>query len=350
MIRILVVEDSPVQREFLLHLLEQAGDFQVVGTARDGLEAVSQTESLRPDILLMDCHMPRLNGIEATQQIMERCPTPIVIVSATLAPEDVKTSFNAIKSGALAVLMKPVLETGPGQPPSGAELLTTLRLMREVKVVRRWPRLPAAAGAKPFRSLHPARPEIIAIAGSTGAPSVIADMLTAIDPARRPPVLVVQHLAPGFIDGFAMWLTQITGQPVGVARHHAKPEPGHVYVAPDGMHLGVDMERRIVFSREPAEDGFRPSASYLLRSVARAYGKGAVGVLLTGMGRDGASGLLQLRRAGGLTFAQDEETSVVFGMPREAIRMDATCHVMSPARMAAAIASLTSAGRTNANA
>jgi two-component system chemotaxis response regulator CheB len=175
---------------------------------------------------------------------------------------------------------------------------------------------------------------IVALVGSTGAPAVIAEILTAIGGRSPATFLIVQHMSEGFIAGFASWLTTRTGIPVEVAKDGTPTRAGHGYIAPDGMHMGINADGRIVLSSDPDDDGFRPSGNYLLRSVARAFGARAMGVLLTGMGRDGAAGLLELQKAGGVTVAQNEETSVVFGMPGEAVRLGAVAHVLAPDEIA----------------
>lgn len=338
-ISVLIAEDSPTQREVLTFMLEEAGGFEIVGTARDGLEVVSAAERLRPDIILMDCHMPNANGFEATQAIMQRCPTPIVMVSSTLAQDEVEHTFDAIKNGALAFLAKPTLDDGPEETKARETLFQTLRLMSEVKVVGRR----STAVKKPPASVgvplaEPAT-KVIAIAGSTGAPGVIAEILAAAAEPSMAPILIVQHMASGFVGGFARWLSSAAGFPVKVAEPGMRPIVGEAYLAPDDLHMGLDGVGRIVLSTDPPEQGFRPSANFLFRSVARSAGASALGVLLTGMGRDGATGLLALRQAGAMTIAQNEASCVVFGMPREAIAVGAALHVLAPAQVARVLAS-----------
>jgi two-component system chemotaxis response regulator CheB len=335
-IRVLIAEDSRTQREMLLYMLEEAGGFEIVATAADGLEAVEKTEKLRPDIVLMDCHMPRADGFEATRAIMSRCPTPIVMCSSTLSQDEMSHTFDAIKSGALAFLVKPSVEDDA--EAQGEALVQTLRLMSEVKVVGR--RAPAPSPAN--RKSSPAerrRVRLICIAGSTGAPGIIADILSEIGGKPAAPILVVQHMAAGFVGGFARWLSDTIGLPVRVAQHGMKALAGEVYLAPDERHMGIADRGKIALSDAPPEEGFRPSADHLFRSAARLYGATTIGVLLTGMGRDGAAGLTELRRAGGLTIAQDEPTCVVFGMPREAIERGGATHVLPPSGIAQIIAS-----------
>ncbi|MBI3007496.1 MAG: chemotaxis-specific protein-glutamate methyltransferase CheB [candidate division NC10 bacterium] len=342
MIRVLVAEDSAVTREYLVYLLGQDPALQVVGTARDGREAVEQAESLRPDVVVMDVHMPRMNGYEATQQIMQRVPTPILMVTASLSRDEAGVAFEAIKAGALTVVDKPGGPDHPDRVESARRLVETVKLMAEVKVVRRWPRRerptpPAAPPARPDRKIR-----VIAIGASTGGPAVVAEILAGLPGDLAAPVLVVQHIAPGFVGGLVEWLRQATRLAVKVAEPGETVRPGTVYLAPDGSQMGITRDGRIRLTEEAAEDGFCPSASRLFQSVADAYGRSAIGILLTGMGRDGVAGLRRLRDAGGVTMAQDEETSVIFGMPGEAIRLGAAEYVLPPDQIAATLRSLVS--------
>lgn len=344
-IRVLIAEDSPTQRQLLSFLLDEAGGFEIVGTAADGLEAIDATERLRPDIVLMDCFMPRADGFEATRVIMERCPTPIVMISSVTSSDEVGRAFDAVKYGALTFIKKPSFDLAD-KGGGSQDFIQTVRLMSEIKVVRRRARpgvegLPGdAPSARPQRLV-----KLIAIAGSTGAPGVIGDILKACRDIRSAPILVVQHMVEGFVGGFANWLSSYTSLPVHVAEDRALPVHGAVYVAPDNRHLGIDAYGRIALNNGPLEDGFRPSASHLFRSVARHAGASSMGVLLTGMGRDGASGLQALRAAGGITAAQDEASCVVFGMPREAIALNAVDHVLAPPGIAKLILAHSLPGR-----
>ncbi len=345
MIRVLVAEDSAVTREYLVYLLEQDPTLKVVGTARDGMDAVEQAEQLRPDIILMDVHMPRLNGFEATRLIMERVPTPIVIVSASFSRDEEALTFEALGAGALTMVGKPLGPGQPGQAESAEKIVETVRLMAEVKVVRRWPRRP--------RSLTPAAPiapperavRIVAIGASTGGPAAVFEILEGLPGDLPFPVLVVQHIARGFTEGLVEWFAEGSRLAVKLARADEPAVPGTVFVAPETFQMGITRSGRIRLVQEPAEDNFCPSASHLFESVAEAYGPSAVGILLTGMGRDGAKGLLRLREMGAVTIAQDEESSVVFGMPGEAVRIGAAQHVLPPDRIAEMVSSLAKAAR-----
>jgi len=335
-ISVLIAEDSPTQRATLAMMLEEAGGFAIAGMAHDGVEAVTATERLRPDIVLMDCYMPRANGFEATASIMEKCPTPIVMVSSAGSQDEMAHTFDAIKNGALAFLAKPSFGESAEETAGRDALIQTLRLMSEVKVVgrRRVPRRQPAP--------HNAGREVklIAIAGSTGAPGVVADILSGAGRRAMPPILIVQHMARGFVGGFARWLTDHVKFPVRIAEHGMMPISGEAYLAPDDRHIGLDPSGRIALSAGPAEEGFRPSANFLFRSVAAVTGASALGVLLSGMGRDGASGLTALRQTGATTIVQDEASCVVFGMPREAIALGAAEHILTPSEIARMLASI----------
>ena len=344
MTRVLVADDSATVREYLAYLLGEDPALEVVGTARDGLEAVEQAQRLRPDVIVMDVHMPRMNGFEATRRVMERIPTPIVIVSASISREAVALTFEALKAGALTVVDKPGGPDHPKHAESARRLVETVKLMAEVKVVRRWPRRERPAPPAPPSVRADRKIRLIAIGASTGGPQVVAEILRGLPREFGAPILVVQHIAPGFTEGLVEWLGQGTPLAVRLAEAGEPVRPGTVYVARNGVQMGITGDGRIRLTKEPAEDGFCPSASYLFQSVAQAYGRAAVGILLTGMGRDGARGLLRLREAGGLTIVQDEESSVIFGMPGEAVRLGAAEHVLSPEQISGMICSLVISG------
>jgi two-component system chemotaxis response regulator CheB len=313
---------------------------------------VAEAERLKPDIIVMDVHMPRMNGFEATHQIMERAPTPIVIVSASISREEVAMTFEALKAGALTVVDKPGGPDHPRHAESARRLVETVRLMAEVKVVRRRPKVRGqGSGVRGWKELTIPQPptpiprvdrkvRVITIGASTGGPQALAEILRELPSQVEAPILVVQHIAPGFTAGLVEWLSQGTRLAVKLAEPGESVRPGTVYFAPEGSQMGVTKEGRIRLTKEPAEDGFCPSATYLFQSVAEAYGRSAIGILLTGMGRDGAAGLRKLREAGGVTIAQDKESSVIFGMPAEAVRLGAAEYVLSLARISGAIRSL----------
>ena len=340
-INVLVVEDSPVVQLLLKHLLDADPQLHVMGTANNGQEAVDFVAAQKPDVILMDVHMPTMDGYEATRRIMETQPVPIVISSATMTNAEVGASFHALEAGAVAFVEKPVGLGSPGFEPMVQKLLQTVKLMAEVKVVKRWARdrvrrpLPVAELPSRTESI-----QVVAIGASTGGPPVIQTILKALPQKYPVPILVVQHIAAGFLSGMVDWLRQTTPLPVQLAGHGATAEPGNVYLAPDGFHLGLRPGGRILLSADALENGLRPAVSFLFRSVANVCGARAVGVLLTGMGRDGADELKLLKDQGAITIAQDAETSVIHGMPGEAIQLGAARYVLPPSQIAALLVSL----------
>ncbi len=336
MIQVLIADDSAVARDFLVHLINNQPDMRVIGAAKNGAEAVAAVKSLHPNIVVMDSNMPVLDGFRATRQIMEEVPTPIVIISASLSPEEVSTTFKAVEAGALAVLAKPVGWGHPSFGPVSETFVQTIRLMSEVKVVRRRGASTRASKAAvvPERKNPRVQAGVVAIGASTGGPQVIQTILSHLNPALAAPVLVVQHISPGFVQGFVDWLGKTTRFPVKLADAQEKLRPGQAYIAPDGVHLGLQGRGFLLLSKAPPENGLRPAVSYLFRSVAASYGRQAVGVLLSGMGRDGAAELRLLREAGAVTIAQDQDSAVIFGMPGEAVRLGAACHVAPPEEIA----------------
>ncbi|MDD5763131.1 MAG: chemotaxis-specific protein-glutamate methyltransferase CheB [bacterium] len=337
MIKVLVAEDSYSARELLIHILRSDPEIEVVGCARDGAEAVESARTLKPCVVTMDINMPVMDGLEATRRIMESSPVPVVIVSASWDAREVDRTFRAMEAGALTVVRKPC---GPGDPryeEEAGELVRTVKLMSEVKVVRRWAReKKPAADPVSVRAVTSTRSDragdvrIVAIGASTGGPAAIRSILARLPAGYPAPIAIVQHMSRGFSGGFAEWMGKSCAMPVRLMTHGERLLPGHVYVAPDDFHAEVEPGGRISLSRDAPEHGLRPSVSRFFRSVAKAYGKDAAGVLLTGMGRDGALELRIMKDAGAVTIAQDPESSVIHGMPGEAIRIGAATHVLSP--------------------
>jgi two-component system chemotaxis response regulator CheB len=330
MINVLVVEDSPAIRDYLVYTIETDPEIRAIGAAGSGEAALEFLSRRRPDVILMDLHLPGIDGFETTRRIMSSMPAPIVVCTASARFDQAHTAMRALEAGALAVLKKP---RGFGDPDAEAAIINTLKLMSEVKVVRRW-NGPAAA-ARAFAQPMPHDPighdvAMVAIGASTGGPPVLARILSSLAPDFAASILVVQHISAGFTAGFAEWLTTASGLPVQVARGGEIPLPGRVYVAPDDHHLRVGPRGELQTAGDEPHNGHRPSVGILFRSVAGRFGRRAIGVLLTGMGRDGAEELKLMADQGALTVAQDEESCVVFGMPAEAIRLGAARFVFPP--------------------
>lgn len=341
-IDVLVAEDSATTRMFLVHLLESDPRLRVAGAVGDGQAAIDFVRGSKPDVVLMDLHMPVLDGFEATRRIMETRPLPIVICSAVADPKEVDIAFRALEAGAVACIAKP---TGPAQGDhegTAAHLLQTVRLMSEVKVVRRKARPAPALVPIRFAEMQraTAQVEMVGIGTSTGGPPVLQTILAALPQDFPVPVLVVQHMARGFVAGMVEWLRQSAAVQVHIGIDGMRPLPGHVYVAPDDFHMGIGARGHIVLSQQEPENGLRPAVSFLFRSLAAAYGSKALGVLLTGMGKDGASELKLMRDKGAITIAQDRDSSIVHGMPGAAIALDAATHVLPADRIAQALVAL----------
>ncbi|CAN5735954.1 chemotaxis-specific protein-glutamate methyltransferase CheB [soil metagenome] len=319
MIRVVVADDSATARQLLRAILERDGDIRVVAEAFDGAQAVELVVEHRPDLVVMDVHMPVADGLEATKEIMMRAPTAILIVSA-VTQRDVDLSLSATQAGALMALAKPDNPASPRFDDAAAELRGMVRAMAQVKVVRRW-----SHGPREPKELRPGRrpavpPDLVAIAASTGGPAALRRVFIDLPRTFPVPILVVQHIARGFAAGFADWLGVSCALPVRLAERGEEMRAGTIYVAPDDVHMGVGAGRRIALSAAPPIGGFRPSATFLFQNAAERHGAGLVAVVLTGMGSDGADGLVAARAAGAYIIAQDEATSVVYGMAQEAVR------------------------------
>ncbi|QPC84670.1 chemotaxis-specific protein-glutamate methyltransferase CheB [Phototrophicus methaneseepsis] len=322
--RVLVADDSPTQRQYLTDLIDEVPDLRVIGHAGNGLEAIALAQSLHPDIISMDIKMPRTDGLEATRQIMSQKPIPVVVVSGLLE-DDIELSFKALDSGAIAVLPKPGSRNHPNFDQQRQQLITTLRAMSKVKVVARRERFQQSLTASTPLAMR-AQPEIIAIGTSTGGPRALHQLLTNLPTNLHVPVVVVQHMPHEFIPGLARWLSHVTPLEVTVAQQGQELRAGQVIIAPGTHHLCVERHGLKLVARLSEEEYgqlYKPSVDVLFKSIVASCGPAAVGVIMTGMGNDGALGLLAMRERGAYTFSQDEYSSTVFGMPAAAIRVGA---------------------------
>ncbi len=336
-IRAIVVDDSPTMRELLVAILQSRGDIQVVGTGSNGEDAVRLVKRLNPDVISMDIRMPILDGLEATRRIMREDPTPVVIVTGSVMRQDVDLTLKALQAGALIVLKKP----GLNDQETCEKIVKTVQLMAEVPVIHHWNasdlQNPAAMrkamtkppGSQNFNELRKSEIDIIGIASSTGGPATLARILQPLPVDFPLPILLVQHICPGFSTGLAEWLGTQTKVQVSIAQHGDPLRPGILLVAPDDYHIQVNDLGVIELSKAAPYRGLRPSANYLFNSLARVYGSHAMGIILTGMGDDGVDGMEALHQAGGLTIAQDEVSCVVYGMPREAVARNVIDRVLT---------------------
>lgn len=348
-VRVLVVEDSLTVRQRICEVLASDPEIELVGEAADGKAAIELCQSRRPDVVTMDMILPVMSGLAATEYIMAHCPTPILVVSSSFNRGELFKTYDALAAGAVDVLEKPT-----GTEPAGVwerTLLAQVKLVARIRVITH-PRLRLAGlGQSPAPAVPPAAarsPErqaaVLAIGASTGGPAAIVEVLRGLPAAFRLPILMVLHISEPFGLAFAEWLDGQTGRRVAYARDGDPVARGHgnVALAPPGRHLAV-RDGRLCLLDEPERHSCRPSVDVLFESVAREYGRAAAAVLLTGMGRDGAAGLLDIRRAGGLTFAQDEATSVVYGMPREAALLGAAERVLPLKEIGPALGALVAA-------
>lgn len=333
MISVYIVDDSAVARVHLKHILETDSSIKVIGEAASGEEAVEFVKAESPDVITMDIRMAGMDGHEATSRIMETHPVPIVIVSANYNRDQVEQSFRAMEAGALAIVEKPQGMGHADYERSAGELVRTVKLMSEVRVVRRWRktrRLPLAPKEHPGEAKNI---KAVLIGASTGGPPVLQTVLSGFKADFPAPILVVQHITKGFIEGMLEWLGSVISLPISLARDGERALPGRVYFAPDGSHMGVDASGRFFLSADAPENGIKPSISFLFRSALEAYGGEVVAVLLTGMGKDGAEEMKRIRDMGGVTIIQDKESSVVYGMPGEAARLGGAAFVLPPERI-----------------
>ncbi|WP_267427322.1 chemotaxis-specific protein-glutamate methyltransferase CheB [Methylobacterium sp. GC_Met_2] len=330
----MLVEDSLVVRELLRHIVSRDPRLEIVAAVASGEEALARLQSVRPDVISMDIRLPGIDGLETTRRIMAEHPTPIVVVADSVEDSSLRISMNALRAGALSVVEKPVATTHAGYEAVAGEICTQLRIMAQVPVIRRRPigtewagRTAAASYAPPFE-LPGLAPSMLGIAASTGGPPALARVIGALPRDFSLPVLVVQHMGPAFMDGFANWLDSVVTLPVSIARDGERAEPGRVYVAPGDRHLELGSGRILRVVDAAPVSGQRPAATVLFRSMARQAGASGIGVLLTGMGEDGAVGLADMHKAGAQTIAEHESTAVVYGMPATAVRLGAARSIL----------------------
>jgi two-component system, chemotaxis family, protein-glutamate methylesterase/glutaminase len=351
-VRVLVVEDSLTIRKRLIEVLDEDPAFEVVGEAEDGRQAIERCLSLRPDVVTMDMMLPVMTGLSATEYIMAHCPTPILVVSASFNRGEVFKTYDALAAGAVEVIEKPT-----GNEPEGTwerEFKSTLRIVSRVRVITHLrarlngvspPREPSPATGEGASSAMGARASlalsVIGVGASTGGPNALVHVLGSLPKELKTPVLVVLHIGAAFSSAFGDWLGTQVSRPVAYALggELVTALESRIVLAPPDRHLIVQ-NGRLSLTRDPERHSCRPSVDVLFESLAREFGGAAAACLLTGMGRDGALGLLALRRTGATTFAQDEATSVVYGMPREAAILGAAERILPLSEIAGALGAL----------
>lgn len=343
--RVLIVDDSDLVRGILRDMLSQDPGIVVIGEARDGHEAVEQTERLRPDLITMDIQMPHMDGFAATEQIMAYTPTPILIFSSAIDKSEKHSSFNALALGALDVMSKPDI-TVAGFQKLAAQMTDKIRMLARIKVVphvrgkmrgrdRPLPAAAVAAELKPPDNGQGAAARLVVIGASTGGPLALKKLLLPLPVQFPAGIAIVQHITYGFIGGFVDWLGLSIRLRVCVAEDGEVIRPGTVYFAPDDLQMQVSADHRIRLRADlPPWGKHRPSANHLLQSAGESYGERAVGIILTGMGDDGVTGLKAMRDRGALTIAQDQVSSLIYGMPRVAVESGAAALVLPLERIA----------------
>lgn len=343
MIRVLLIDDSQLVLHILQRMLVRFPEIQVVGTAANGREALDLLPALNPDVVCVDLHMPVMDGLEFTREAMANYPRPILVVSVSVEPGSPNV-FRVLEAGAVDILPKPRDILGANLDKLANELASKIRILSGVRVFRRHNNNAPAAKPVPkpaVMSRPQAAPRMVVIGASTGGPQALREILGSL-PARFPlPVVCVQHIGSSFLDEMVMWLAEICPLPVRKAVHGEAPQAGVIYFAPEDVHLELDDNgRRFALSLAEPIDGHRPSVTVTMRAAARCFGAGAVGVLLTGMGRDGADGMVSIAAAGGVTIAQDEASSTVYGMPKQAVELGAVQHILPLEQIAPALAAL----------
>jgi two-component system chemotaxis response regulator CheB len=321
-IRVLVVDDSMICREVISTLLNMAPDIDVVGKAADGLEAIDLNRQLRPDIITMDAKMPGVDGFSAISEIMTTHPVPILMVTGYLTVEGASMTLKALALGALDIMEKPEFDG-----PLASTLREKVRLLAGVPVFKREPKTQHGYTVASTK-MEGRASKIIGIASSTGGPKALLEILAPLPKEFGSCILVTQRLPEGFSAGFAEWLNAEVFLDVREAQDGDTVEPGKVLVAPSGRHLVLRSREQVILSDEPAVDGHRPSGSLMFKSIARRCAKDSIGIVLSGIGVDGASGLLALKKSGGFCLAQNETSSLFFDMPKAAIEAGAVDEIL----------------------
>lgn len=335
-ITVMVVDDSQIMRDLLTELLSQHDDIAVIGSAFDPFDAREKIKALKPDVITLDVEMPRMDGLSFLEKIMSLRPMPVIMVS-TLTGRGTDTAIAALQIGAVDCLAKPNLHTEEELGTFSETLATKIRIAAVAKIKRRKSVVPHVNPGYANPSQH--SPKLIAIGASTGGVEALTEVMSQL-PQNMPPIAITQHMPPLFTASFANRLNGLCELDVMEAKDRTPIKPGQAVIAPGGMHLEITRSTegwRCTLTDRPPVSSHKPSVDVLFQSVAESVGANALGVILTGMGKDGAKGLLAMRQAGAHTIGQDEASCVVYGMPRIAFELGAVTEVQSLTDIAAAI-------------
>ena len=329
-ISVLIVDDSPVERELLTYMAQSDPEIQVIGFASNGQEALDLLQKLTPDVIIMDINMPVMDGFEATRRIMSSRPIPIIICSGLYKSGDDYKNFQALDAGALTILEKPKGVTSPQFPAIVKNFTETIKTVSEIKLITRLfsQALPKQQTTFKYIKKLNSRIEAIAIGASLGGPQALQTILSQLPSSITVPIFIVQHIAEEFTPGLISWLQDSTKIPLMIAKDRDIAKPGNIYFAPGNQHLEVHKNNTMRLFNSTNDRDICPSISRLFFSMATTYGSKGLGVILTGMGRDGVDGLLAMKNTGATTVAQSEDNCVMFGMPREAINLDAVTDII----------------------
>ncbi len=333
---VLIVDDSKIIREIIKAILSEDPEFNVIGEVESGEEAIDFVRKNKPDVVTMDVNLKGKDGLYATREIMAENPVPIVIMSTLFNPKDKEQVFKALSEGAISVFEKPKALGSPDFEEYAEKLRNELKILSQIKPFKRKRKVKSqkVIGNEnnlldEILRLSSSGIKFVAIGASTGGPNILNEIFHELKPDFNLPIVVVQHITPGFLDSLVSWINSNTKLNVKIATDGEKISSGSVYFAPDGKHLTVTKELHVEFSDAPPVNSCKPSVSVFFDSVARNFGKDVIAILLTGMGRDGAKELLKIKENGAVTIAQDESSSVVFGMPKAAIDLNATKFILS---------------------
>jgi len=340
MIKVLIVEDSRTISEYLEYIFNNDSNIEVIGNVANGKEAIDFVNKTKPDIISMDINMPIMNGLEATRIIMSTNPVPIIVVTASLNASNTSLSIEALAAGALTIIPKPVGFGHPDSEIKTKKILSLIKTYSQIKVVKRKyvtvvkkkvqtkeKVFPVVAKTPSLTELRSKKYVVIGI--SSGGPLVLAEIFSKLSSKFPYPIFVVQHITPGFLEGMIAWLGRLSEIPIRIASDKEKALPGHIYFAPDFHEMSIKND--IIHLKKCNKNAkICPSVAHLYNCMTKSYAKHTIAILLTGMGRDGSYELKVLRDAGATTIAQDKESSLVHGMPGEAIKINAANYILNP--------------------